>query len=177
MKNVREFFADRATTWWRGWRPLGLQVVVTLLVVLAAGAAWERGVAWRDAHEREQERSEVVEAAKKQVLGLITISAETTAEDLDELIAGATASFRDDLRAQAGRIRDEVIKNEVVATGEVVSTGVVSVEDDAATVIVAAKGSVDNLNTGEPEPRNYRLEVEFKQVDGMWLVSTLRFVA
>ena len=69
------------------------------------------------------------------------------------------------------------LSNEVVATGEVVSSGVVEVEDDSAVVVVAARGTVDNRNSAAPEPRSYRLEVRLEQVDDTWLVSSLRFVA
>lgn len=152
-------------------------ILLSLVAVAATGLAVERGVAWRNAELREQTRVDVVEAAETEVLGLITISARTSDEDLEELIAGATASFQDDLRTQADRLRAEVVKNEVEATGEVVSSGVVSLDEQSASVIVAARGTVDNRSSASPEPRSYRLEVDLEQVDGEWLVSALRFVA
>ncbi|NHA01248.1 hypothetical protein G5V59_19080 [Nocardioides sp. W3-2-3] len=144
----------------------------------ALGAAVERGLAWREAERREQARADVVEAAENEVVGLITISAKTTDEDLKKLIQGATATFRDDLRDQADRLRQEVVENEVEATGEVVSTGVVSLEDETATVIVAARGTVDNRSARRPEPRSLPPRGKVSQeVEGSWLVSALRFVA
>lgn len=161
----------------RAGRAVLVWVLLGVLLAAALGAAVERGLAWREAERREQARADVVEAAENEVVGLITISAKTTDEDLKKLIQGATATFRDDLRDQADRLRQEVVENEVEATGEVVSTGVVSLEDETATVIVAARGTVDNRSARRPEPRSYRLEVKLQEVEGSWLVSALRFVA
>jgi Mce-associated membrane protein len=161
----------------RAGRVVQVGVLLGVVLVAALGLAAERGLAWREAERREQARADVVKAAEDEVVGLITISALTTDEDLGELIEGATATFRDDLRDQADRLRQEVVENEVEATGEVVSTGVVSLEDETATVIVAARGTVKNRSAREPEPRSYRLEVELQEVEGSWLVSALRFVA
>lgn len=161
----------------RAGRAVLVWALLGVLLVAALGAAVDRGLAWREAEGREQARADVVKAAENEVVGLITISARTTDEDLKELIEGATATFRDDLRDQADRLRQQVVENEVEATGEVVSTGVVSLADESATVIVAARGTVDNRSARQPEPRSYRLEVELQEVEGSWLVSALRFVA
>lgn len=161
----------------RARRAVLVRALLGVLLVAALGAAVERGLAWREAEGREQARANVVEAAEKEVVGLITISARTTDEDLKMLIEGATATFRDDLRDQAERLRQEVVENEVDATGEVVSTGVVSLGDKTATVIVAASGTVDNRSSRQPEPRSYRLEVKLQKAEDSWLVSALRFVA
>ena len=156
---------------------LVVRAVLAVLVAAAIVVAVLQALEWRDAMAREQARKDVIAAAEEEVLGLITISARTTDEDVEALIAGATASFREDLRAQADRLRKEVVDNEVVATGDVVSVGVSSLEDESATVLVAARGTVDNRNAGGPEPRSYRLEVVLDRVGDDWLVSALRFVA
>lgn len=159
-------------------RNLSLRTLIALILVIGAAAvATERGLAWREAAQRDAARIEAVEAAEAEVVGLISISADTTTADIDALIAGATSSFRDDLRQQADRLRTEVRKNRVEATGEVLSAAVADFEDDEATVIVAARGSVANKATKRPEPRSYRLEVVVQQVADRWLVSALRFVA
>ena len=154
-----------------------LRAVLGVLVAAVTAVAVLQILEWGDAQAREQAREDVVAAAEEEVLGLITISARTTDEDLEALIAGATASFREDLRAQADRLRQEVVDNEVEATGEVVSAGIASLDEERATVLVAALGTVDNRNASGPEPRSYRLEVQLDRVDGDWLVSALRFVA
>ncbi len=147
-------------------------VVVALLVV-----AGERGLAWQDQRQRATDEKDAAAAATAEVEGLIQVSGATSEEDLNKLLDGATADFRTELEAQADRLRKALSDNKVTATGEVISTGVVKLEDGRATVIVAAAGTVENDQTAEAEPRNYRLRVDLQQDDDRWLVSGLEFVA
>ena len=159
----------RGVSWQAGLLAL---VVVTLLAV-----ASERGLAWQDERQRATDQKAAATAATAEVEGLIQVSGATSEQDLDKLLDGATADFRAELDAQADRLRKALSKNKVTATGEVISTGVVKLDDGRATVIVAAAGTVENTKTADAEPRNYRLRVDLKQVDDRWLVSGLEFVA
>lgn len=152
----------------------GLLALVVLALLAVAG---NRGLAWQDERQRATDEKDAAAAATAEVEGLIEVSGATSEEDLDRLLAGATAGFRDELEAQADRLRKALSKNKVTATGEVVSTGVVKLEDGRATVIVAATGTVENNQTAKAEPRNYRLRVDLQQDDDRWLVSGLEFVA
>lgn len=147
-------------------------VVVALLVV-----AGERALAWRDQRDRVADEKAVVAAAQAEVEGLIDISGSTSEEDMARLLDGATAAFRKELEAQAARLQKALADNAVQASGEAVSSGVVKLDGDRATVIVAAVGTVQNKRTEQPEPRNYRLRVELLRSDDAWLVSGLEFVA
>lgn len=150
---------------------VGLVVVVLLLV------AGERALAWRDAGDRTDDELAASAAASAEVEGLIDISGSTSEADMKQLLAGATADFRSELESQADRLKKALASNKVKAEGEAVSTGVVKLDGDKATVIVAAVGTVKNSNTLEAEPRNYRLKVDLLNSDGRWLVSGLEFVA
>lgn len=150
-------------------------VLVAVVAVLVVGG--ERALAWQDERDRASDETAAVAAATAEVEGLIDVSGSTSEEDIAKLLEGATAGFRSDLEAQADRLRRTLSKNKVAAAGEVVSTGLVKLEDGRATVIVAAVGTVENKQTDEAEPRNYRLRVDLQQVDDRWLVSGLEFVA
>ena len=152
-------------------------VVFALVVVALLVVAGERGLAWQEEREHLSDEKAAAAAASAEVLGLIEVSGATSEQDLKELLDGATAEFRTELEAQADRLRKALSKNKVTATGDVVSTGVVKLEDGRATVIVAAAGTVENKQTAQAEPRNYRLRVDLQQDDDRWLVSGLEFVA
>jgi Mce-associated membrane protein len=156
-------------TWQTG---LGAVIVVALLVF-----GGERALAWQDDRQRVDDEKSAAAAAKAEVEGLIDVSASTSAEDIDKLLDGATAGFREQLEEQADRLRKALTKNRVTATGEVVSVGVVKLEDRRATVIVAAAGTVENDQTDDAEPRHYRLRVDLQKSGDHWLVSGLEFVA
>ena len=88
----------------RGRRTAIVRTLLSAVLVAALALAVERGLAWRDAERREQARADVVEAAGDEVVGLITISARTTDEDLEELIEGAGRHRRFGLGATTGSI-------------------------------------------------------------------------
>ena len=171
--------SKRATRQWlaqlRGvsWQT-GLLVLVVVALLVVAG---QRGLSWQDERQRATDEKDAAAAATAEVEGLIQVSGATSEQDLDKLLDGATAEFRTELEAQADRLRKALSKNKVTATGEVISTGLVKLEDGRATVIVAAAGTVENDQTAKAEPRNYRLRVDLQQDDDRWLVSGLEFVA
>lgn len=154
----------------------GLAATTLLVLALLALAGW-RGLAWQDARDRIADEKAAAAAASAEVEGLIDISGATSEADMAKLLDGATADFRSELEAQADRLQKTLAANKVEATGEAVSTGVVTLDGDNATVIVAATGSVRNKSTKVAEPRNYRLKVDLVRSDGDWLVSGLEFVA
>lgn len=154
----------------------GLAATTVLVLALLAFAGW-RGLAWQDARDQVSDEKAAAAAASAEVEGLIDISGATSEADMAKLLDGATADFRSELEAQADRLQKTLAANKVKATGEAVSTGVVKLDGDKATVIVAATGTVQNKSTKAAEPRNYRLEVDLVRSDGDWLVSGLEFVA
>jgi len=167
---MKELAARRGPVPWQAG--LAGLIVVALLVF-----AVERALAWHDDRQRADDEESAAAAASAEVEGLIDVSASTSAEDINKLLDGATAGFRDQLEEQADRLRKALTKNRVTATGEVVSVGVVKLEDRRATVIVAAAGTVENEQAADAEPRNYRLRVDLQKSGDQWLVSGLEFVA
>lgn len=155
------------------WRSGAVVLVVAVLLAFSA----QRAIAWQDERARVSDEKAATAAATTEVEGLIDISSSTSKDDMARLLDGATADFRTELEAQADRLRKTLDDNAVKATGEVVSTGVVKLDDDRATVIVAAVGTVANKRTQDAEPRNYRLRVDLQKTDDAWLVSGLEFVA
>ncbi|XBB66131.1 hypothetical protein ABFU82_18700 [Nocardioides sp. WV_118_6] len=147
-------------------------VAVALLVF-----AGQRALAWQDERGRVDDIAAASAAATSEVEGLIDISGSTSEADMKKLLAGATAEFRKELEAQAERLTKALADNQVQASGDAVSTGVVKLAGDRATVIVAAAGTVQNKQTKTAEPRNYRLSVDLQKHDGDWLVAGLEFVA
>lgn len=151
--------------------------LVAVVVVALLGFSGERALAWQDARGHADDEKDAAAAASVEVEGLIDISQSTSDQDMQLLLDGATADFRSELEGQADRLHKALADNAVQATGDVVSTGVVKLEGDSATVIVAAVGTVANKQAKQAEPRNYRLRVDLQRTDGQWLVSGLEFVA
>ncbi|GAC1591472.1 MAG: hypothetical protein NVS3B21_10040 [Acidimicrobiales bacterium] len=147
--------------------------VALILVIAAAQRCW----AWRDQVDLAHSREVAVAAATTEVTKLISVSARGSRKAFDELIAGATSGFRDDLRAQATQLEKALGASSVKSEGTVVSAGLTNSSADRATVIIAATGTVSNSSTSSPERRDYRIKVELSRIDDRWLVSALEFVA
>lgn len=173
MEDSRSRTIGHALTARLTWRIVA--VVVTLVALLGFSA--ERTLAWQSERSMANDARDAAAAAAAEVEGLIDISGSTSEDDMARLLDGATAGFRTELEAQADRLRKTLADNAVKATGEVVSTGVVKLDGNRATVIVAAVGTVANKKTEDAEPRNYRLRVDLQKTVDSWLVSGLEFVA
>lgn len=142
---------------------------------LLAFGAWS-AVQWRQAVSDREEGRAAVEAASAEVTALTSVSARTRDADVEKLLDGATAEFRDEFEEQTDAFREALASSKVRSTGEVVSAGLVRLDGDRASVLVAASGTVTNSQARRPEPRNYRLAVDLQKEDGRWLVSGLEFV-
>lgn len=160
---------------WQGWPRSQLVALGVVVLALLAGAV-ASGLDWRRTHAAEDDGDAAVAAARAEVLALTSVSAKTTEDDIDRLLAGATSDFRDELERQTDAFRQALVSADVTSTGEVVSAGLSSLEDAKATVLVAASGTVANAKAKQPEPRNYRMRVDLQKVQDRWLVSGLEFV-
>lgn len=158
-------------------RPSWATIAVGLVVVGLLAFSVERGMSWREVRSNEADERAASAAAVAQVEQLVGISGSTADEDIERLLDGATGDFHAELESQIKRLQQVLADSKVKATGEAVSTGVVDLIDDKATVIVAASGTVQNKDTDKAEPRNYRLKVDLVKTDGRWLISGLEFVA
>lgn len=154
-----------------------LLAVLGLVLVLALGYGVREWRHLQDADTRDADRAAAMRAASAEVEALITVSADSSQDDLDRLLDGATRGFRADLQSQADTFRSALRSGGVTTTGEITSAGVVSFAGDRARVLVAAEGTVRNDRTDGAEPRQYRVRVDVERVGGRWLVSHLEFVA
>lgn len=158
----------RRTTWLLG-------VVVVVILGLGAAAVLQLKDL-RNLQGAEDQRAAVMQAASRQVILLTTVDANTSAKDVNRLLAGATTSFRAQFEKDASSFFATLKAAHVVSQGSVDAIGITKFGDQRAEVIVAATGTVTNATTTSPEKRAYRLQVQLQRVSGKWLVSEMRFV-
>jgi Mce-associated membrane protein len=157
---------------------------LTRLVSLLAAVALVGGVfAFREHQSRSsdsrgQDRYGAVQAAASdEVSALLNIDYRNSQATIDAVKAGATADFAKQFDAGQGGLVQLTAQAKSVMTADVLWTGVVDVDPDSATVIVATTGTVTNTQTGnEPASRNFRIRVGLVNQDGRWLTSSLDFV-
>ncbi len=93
------------------------------------------------------------------------------------MVAGATGAFRAHYVRSAHDLVAGMQRQRSTLTGHVVSSGVVDLAPDRATVIVATSGTVSNRRSaGREVPRHYRLRLTLVHEDDRWLTSGISFV-
>jgi Mce-associated membrane protein len=160
-------------------RPTVFVVAVTTLTLLAVTLATVGVILtlqYRAAEADEARRQAVLQAARQQIINLVSISAETADHDIKRLLEGATGQFADELETRSQAFAEVVKQAQVKSNGEISEVGIVRVDDNSARVLVAAKAIVRNTAAPEGEERNYRFAVNLEHQGDRWLVSTVEFV-
>jgi Mce-associated membrane protein len=121
-------------------------------------------------------RQAAADAASREVVAFLLISDRTASEDLQALLAGATARFHDRLQREATAFKQALATGQVTSTGTVLAAGVAALHGDRAQVAVAAKAVVKSTANPEGQERTYRLMVSLSDVDSRWLVSGLEIL-
>ena len=140
-------------------------VVITMTVPRISAAA-----------DRDQRRTEVLEAARQQAVNFTTLDHRHLDRDLGRVLAGSTGDFRQQFRKGTEDLSRLVTANQAVSEGEVLEAGIVSDDADSARVLVVADSTVTNSGTADPQRRHYRLQMDLVHREGRWLVSDLQFV-
>ncbi|MDR7254001.1 Mce-associated membrane protein [Nocardioides sp. BE266] len=119
---------------------------------------------------------DVAAAARSEALAFLTVDHRTMDVVVQRVLDGATGDFKEQYESQSKRLVKEATRTQATSAGEVVALGVSDLDDDSATVLVAANSTVTNTSTEEPQVRYYRLELELVRDGNQWLTSRLRFV-
>jgi len=162
-----------------GWSRLLARLVVLLgVLVVAGGVLVFREHQVRSNHSADQDRyGAVQQAAADEVAALLNIDYRNPQATIDQVKAGATAEFAEQFDSATGGLVQLTAQAKSVMTADVIWTGVVDVDPDSATVIVATTGTVTNTQTGEePAARNFRIKVDLVNQDGRWFTSAFDFV-
>lgn len=156
----------------------GLVPLVVVLAVLALVGAFFAARAWQAGGSDDAERYAAVQkAASRTTVALLNVDYRDTGKTIKAVRDTATADFA----KQIANASDGLVKltkdARSVMTGEVIWTGVVRLEEDEATVIVATEGEVRNAQTGDkPAARNFRLKLDLVRDGDRWRTSALDFV-
>jgi Mce-associated membrane protein len=86
-----------------------------------------------------------------------------------------SAKFRGEFEKAMQDIVSSVKQTQMKSDGEVLASGVASLDDDSARVLVVADAEVDT--TAGKRVRHFRWEVSLVKVDGSWLVDDFTPVA
>ena len=154
------------------------------LVVVLAGLAVVGGLIVRRTHDeraaervREQRYAAVLAAASAEAEAFVNIDYTDARSSIDKVAAGATGQFRAQYGTATGKVVRTLDRNHSRMDGTVLWAGVVSVDANRATVLVATDGTVANKQSGnKPVERDFRLRLDLVLKDGRWLTEDLGVV-
>lgn len=120
---------------------------------------------------------DVKAAAEAVATALVNIDYRDPQASFDAVGKAATGDFLKQYQESSDSLVTLITQNHSVQTGKVLASGVVTLDDDGARVVVATSSTVTNLQTGDaPQQRSYRLRIDLVRTDGAWLVNDLEFV-
>jgi Mce-associated membrane protein len=163
-----------------GRRGLVLKVVAmtlaSLLTVALLGASGYMVWQHRKVVAEQQHRAEFTAAARQSVVTLMSLDFNKAKEDVQRIIDNSTGQFRDDFKNQADDFIKVAQDSKVVTEVTVNATGVESMTDDSAVVLVSASSRVTNAAGAKQEPRSWRLSVNLQREGDQIKMSKVEFV-
>jgi Mce-associated membrane protein len=161
-------------------RTIALYVATVLLAcVCVVGGV----MAWRTHENRERAQAEqerygdVLAAATDEANAFVNIRYDDLESSVERVTDGATGSFKKQYSKLQEGVLDVLKREKSVMEGKVLWAGVVDVDQDSATVIVATSGTVANQQSNnQPVARNFRLRLDLVLENGRWLTNDLQFV-
>jgi Mce-associated membrane protein len=153
---------------------------VLLLAVAAVGGvtAWQAKQQDDRTASQEESYGQVMSAARKQAEAFININYQDAQTSMAAVAAGATGKFKEQYSSSSDGVISVLKQNKSVMEGRVVWTGVVSLDKDDATVLVATTGTVANVSThNQPVARNFRLQLHLVKSGTRWLADDLQWVS
>ncbi len=157
-----------------------------LLLVLIVLVAWLGMFAVRGsaaapgstpAESRAAQYADITRAARAETLAFLAVDHTKMDELTKRVLAGATGEFKKQYETSLKSLKDAAISQESISKGRIDEIGLGEIDDDSATVFVAAGSKVQNKGTkGKVEDRSWRMRLTMAKVDNRWLVSQLEFV-
>jgi Mce-associated membrane protein len=124
----------------------------------------------------EQQRAEYAAAGRQSVVTLMSLDFNKAKDDVQRIIDNSTGEFRDDFKNQAEDFIKVAQDSKVVTEVTVNATGVESMTDDTAVVLVSATSRVTNTAGAKQEPRSWRLSVNLRRDGGQIKMEKVEFV-
>lgn len=158
-----------------GW---AAAVVAVLSLILLVGSSGFFVYHQHEVHAQDDQRAEYVQTAKQAVLNLTNIKDDTAKQDIDRVLSVASGQLKQEYSERKDAYAQVVRQAKVKASGEIIETAVESQDDHTAKVLVAAKQTLTNAGSKDPQERYYRFRVTVNRDDsGTITASQVEFVA
>ncbi|MBO0874085.1 MAG: hypothetical protein J2P19_11900 [Pseudonocardia sp.] len=148
----------------------------TAVIVLAvAGALLFQHV--RGVGELAGQRSAVLDSARRAATDLTSISAQDAPGRITSLTNETTGGFRGQLSTYGAVIQAVMRLSHAGSRGTVNDAAIERIDENSASVLVAATAAVSSDQEQTPRSVSYRMLVQLQREGDRWLVSDVSFVA
>jgi Mce-associated membrane protein len=162
----------------------GLQIGLYALALLLGCAVVFGGFFVRQEHQdrqradAEQQRyGDVLTAARQEIEAFVNIDYRDAQASIDAVAKGATGDFAKQYDTSTKDVVKLLTDAKSVMDGKVVWAGVVDLDSDSATVIVATSGTVANTSSdNKPVARQFRIKLDLVREGDAWKTSNVEFV-
>ncbi|MBU3061143.1 hypothetical protein KO481_06355 [Nocardia sp. NEAU-G5] len=160
---------------WIGWIAAAVAAVSALVLIGSGGFLVYHQHQVSALQER---RAAYVQTAKQVVLNLTDISGDTAPQDIDRVLAVASGDLKAEYTQRKDAYAQVIQQAKVKATGEVIEAAIESEDAHNAVVLVAAKQTLTNAGSPDPQQRYYRFRITVARDDsGQMTGSKVEFVA
>jgi Mce-associated membrane protein len=165
-----------------GRRPTALLIATAVVLLALVIAAVLLGL--RDHRRREATSSPagtsaeqaVLSAARSEAVALTTLRYTSAAADLDRILAGATGPLRTQFEKEKAQLPATLARTKSVSHGNVLSSGLISLDGARAQALAAVDARVSGTDTGRAGViKHYRMVITLQQVGSKWLASDVAF--
>ncbi|ORV41139.1 hypothetical protein AWC02_17085 [Mycolicibacter engbaekii] len=129
-----------------------------------------RGVA-----QRQRQSAEYAAAARQGVVTLMSLNYETVDDDVKRIIDNSTGEFKKDFESHLEDFTKTARTSKTVTEATATVSGVESMSENEAVVLVAASTKVTNTAGAKDEPRNWRLTVHMTREGDQLKMSKVDF--
>ncbi len=156
--------------WLRGLLTVASGLLLIAIVGLSAAGGW---FYWDRVETRGEEAARAVLPAltAKEIPQVFAYDYQTVERSLNEAYPLLTPDYRQEFQKSANaQIIPEAKKREVVVQANVVGVGVMAAKRNSASVMVYMNRTVTDKSR-QPLYDGSRLRVDFKRIDGKWLIA------
>ena len=129
-----------------------------------------------NAARQDQRVAEFTAAARQSVINLMSLDFTKGDQDVQRVIDSTTGQFRDEFLKTKGDVLSVMKESKVVINVDVKGSGVESMTDNSAVVMVAVTSKVSNSTTPEQPPHPWRLSVTVERDNGTLKMSKVEFI-
>jgi Mce-associated membrane protein len=157
-------------------RPTGM-VLLVLLVAALVGAI-HFGIAAASGFLTQQDREDVVDAARATTVALTSFDGETADEGVQRLLETTTSNYQASFSGDKEAFIRQMAANKVKMTGTVTEAGLTSYDAEKGTAsVILAVSTQQGLPTGGQQNVDYRMQLQMEKVDGDWLTARTDFLS